>query len=45
MKATGTKLKRGLGFEATYGTVMGLVFFGTAMFLETQVAGQAGRVG
>ena len=37
----GTKLKRVLGFGATYGAAMGLVVSGTAMFSVTQVAGQA----
>ena len=36
-----TKLKRVLGFGATYGAAMGLVVSGTAMFSVTQVAGQA----
>ena len=36
-----TKLKRVLGFNATYGAAMGLVVSGTAMFAVTQVAGQA----
>ncbi len=36
-----TKLKRVLGFSATYGAAMGLVVSGTAMFSVTQVAGQA----
>lgn len=36
-----TKLKRVLGFNATYGAAMGLVVSGTAMFSVTQVAGQA----
>lgn len=35
------KLKRVLGFGATYGAAMGLVVSGTAMFSVTQVAGQA----
>lgn len=35
------KLKRVLGFSATYGAAMGLVVSGTAMFSVTQVAGQA----
>lgn len=35
------KLKRVLGFNATYGAAMGLVVSGTAMFSVTQVAGQA----
>lgn len=38
-----TKLKRVLGFNATYGAAMGLVVSGTAMFSVTQVAGQAGQ--
>ena len=37
----GTKLKRVLGFGATYGAAMGLVVSGTAMFSVTQVAGQS----
>ena len=37
----GAKLKRVLGFNATYGAAMGLVVSGTAMFSVTQVAGQA----
>lgn len=37
----GVKLKRVLGFGATYGAAMGLVVSGTAMFSVTQVAGQA----
>ena len=36
-----TKLKRVLGFSATYGAAMGLVVSGTAMFSVTQVAGQS----
>lgn len=36
-----TKLKRVLGFSATYGAAMGLVVSGTAMFSVTQVSGQA----
>ena len=35
------KLKRVLGFNATYGAAMGLVVSGTAMFSVTQVAGQS----
>ena len=35
------KLKRVLGFNATYGAAMGLVVSETAMFSVTQVAGQA----
>ncbi len=35
------KLKRVLGFKATYGAAMGLVVSGTAMFAVTQVAGQS----
>jgi len=35
------KLKRVLGFSATYGAAMGLVVSGTAMFSVTNVAGQA----
>ena len=41
MEQNNTKLKRGLGFGATYGAAMGLVVSGTAMFSVTQVAGQA----
>lgn len=41
MEQNNTKLKRVLGFGATYGAAMGLVVSGTAMFSVTQVAGQA----
>ena len=41
MEQSNTKLKRVLGFGATYGAAMGLVVSGTAMFSVTQVAGQA----
>lgn len=41
MEQDNTKLKRVLGFGATYGAAMGLVVSGTAMFSVTQVAGQA----
>lgn len=41
MELNNTKLKRVLGFGATYGAAMGLVVSGTAMFSVTQVAGQA----
>ena len=41
MEQNNTKLKRVLGFSATYGAAMGLVVSGTAMFSVTQVAGQA----
>lgn len=39
MEQNNTKLKRVLGFGATYGAAMGLVVSGTAMFSVTQVAG------
>ena len=42
MEENGAKLKRVLGFNATYGAAMGLVVSGTAMFSVTQVAGQSG---
>ena len=38
------KLKRVLGFSATYGAAMGLVVSGTAMFSVTNVAGQASYI-
>ncbi|MBR2532843.1 MAG: hypothetical protein IKE56_09360, partial [Lachnospiraceae bacterium] len=41
MEEKQAKLKRVLGFSATYGAAMGLVVSGTAMFSVTQVAGQA----
>ena len=41
MEQNNTKLKRVLGFGATYGAAMGLVVSGTAMFSVTQVTGQA----
>ena len=41
MEQNNTKLKRVLGFGATYGAAMGLVVSGTAMFSVTRVAGQA----
>ena len=41
MEQNNTKLKRVLGFGATYGAAMGLVVSGTAMFSVTQGAGQA----
>ena len=41
MNENNAKLKRVLGFGATYGAAMGLVVSGTAMFSVTQVAGQA----
>ena len=41
MEQNNTKLKRVLGFGATYGAAMGLVVSGTSMFSVTQVAGQA----
>lgn len=42
MRENNVKLKRVLGFSATYGAAMGLVVSGTAMFSVTQVAGQSG---
>ncbi len=41
MENNNVKMKRVLGFSATYGAAMGLVVSGTAMFSVTQVAGQA----
>ena len=41
MEQNNTKLKRVLGFGATYSPAMRLVVSGTAMFSVTQVAGQA----
>lgn len=38
-----TKLKRALGFSASYGAAVGLVVSGTAMFSVSSVAASAGH--